>query len=174
MIKILKLDHRPKRDKRITTHCALVSRAFGAKYYYYTGIKDNNLEKSINKINEEWGNTLTIEYTNKPLEIINKHKKNNYFIIHLTMYGEKIIDKIKYIKKKNNILIIIGGPKVKSIYYQLADYNISITNQPQSEVGALTLILYFLNPNYLIYDKFDNAKKKIIPSKNKKNIINLK
>jgi len=37
MIEILRLGHRKKRDARLSTHVALVSRAFGASKIYYSG-----------------------------------------------------------------------------------------------------------------------------------------
>ena len=46
-ISVLRLDHRLPRDERITTHVALVARAFGASEMIYTGQYDSGLEKSI-------------------------------------------------------------------------------------------------------------------------------
>ena len=43
-IYILRLGHRPERDKRITTHVALTARAFGAKGIFVS-TKDEVLEK---------------------------------------------------------------------------------------------------------------------------------
>jgi len=173
MISILKLDHRPERDKRITTHCALVARAFGANKFYYSGIEDNNIKKNIDAVNNKWGSKFEIEYTAKPIKLLVELKKKNK-IIHLTMYGEKIITQINTIKQNNNIIIVVGGPKVEKRYYELADYNISITNQPQSEVGALAITLYLLNPQYLEQDFFDNQKIKITPSNKYKKVTTLK
>lgn len=39
-IYILRLGHRPKRDRRVTTHVILVARAFGAKGVYISDIID--------------------------------------------------------------------------------------------------------------------------------------
>ncbi|HOD89483.1 MAG TPA: tRNA (cytidine(56)-2'-O)-methyltransferase [archaeon] len=171
---VLKLNHRPERDKRITTHCALVGRAFLADSFYFSGVNDKKLIMTIKNISKNWGGKYNIKYISKPIEFIKKEKKKNTIIIHLTMYGEKIIDKIdelKKIKKKKNFLIIIGGPKVQKEYYELADYNISVTNQPHSEVASLAILLYLLNPESLINEKFNNAKIKIIPCKCGKKVI---
>jgi tRNA (cytidine56-2'-O)-methyltransferase len=174
MIEILKLDHRPFRDKRITTHCALVARAFGANNFYYSGIEDNEFENNIFQINKQWGQiSFKTKYILKPIEFVEKYKGIK---IHLTMYGEQITKKIKEIenlKIKNNILIIIGGPKVEKFFYNNSTYNISVTNQPHSEVAALTLILYFLNPEYLDMISFKDTKIKINPSGDRKKVISL-
>ena len=178
MIKILKLDHRPERDKRITTHCALVARAFHAKEFYYSGIEDKRIETNIIDINDKWGGAFKVKYLDKPLMFLKNIKlKEKLIIIHLTMYGEQIkenILKIKEENKKKDILIIVGGPKVPKEYYELADFNISITNQPQSEVGALAITLYLINPDVLNEMDFKNTKIKVIPNKFGKNVINLK
>ncbi|MDD3178077.1 MAG: tRNA (cytidine(56)-2'-O)-methyltransferase [Candidatus ainarchaeum sp.] len=174
MIKIIKLDHRPLRDKRITTHCALVSRTFGADEFLYAGVCDKELEKNIINTNERWGDLgFKIKFIKEPLEFVKKYKGNGT-IIHLTMYGGKILEYIENIKKnKKEMLIIIGGPKVPGEYYKLADFNISVTNQPHSEVAALAIILNYINPEYLEKDLF-KSNIKIIPNKDHKNVINLK
>jgi tRNA (cytidine56-2'-O)-methyltransferase len=165
-INILKLDHRPERDKRITSHCALVSRAFGAKNIYYSGIEDINFEKNIKDVCKRWGGNFKTNYLKKPLSFVKKEKENGCLIVHLTMYGEKLEKKIKNIKKNKNILIIVGGPKVPREYYNISDYNISIGSQPHSEVAALALCIYFLD-NDCLNKKF-KSNLKIIPNKNKK------
>ncbi|MBS8122191.1 tRNA (cytidine(56)-2'-O)-methyltransferase [Candidatus Vampirococcus lugosii] len=172
-IKILKLDHRPLRDKRITTHCALVSRAFKANSFFYSGIQDKNIEKNVLEINNKFGSSFEINYTQKPYELVKKLKKEKYIIIHLTMYGENITKKIKEIKNNKNILLIVGGPKVEHKYYEIANYNIGVTNQPHSEVAAIAMILYLID-NKSIENKDYNSEIKIIPNNDNKNVINLK
>ncbi len=170
---ILRLDHRPFRDKRITTHCALVSRAFGATDFYFSGVQDNTIVEVINKINNKWGSDFKIEYIEEPLELVKKFKQEGGIVIHLTMYGENISTKIKDIEKINNkILLIVGGSKVPKEYYELADYNVAVGNQPHSEVSALGIVLYMLDNNCL-NKEFNNSKIKIIPNNEYKKVINL-
>ena len=59
------------------------------------------------------------------------------------MYGEKLETAIKDLKTKldNDILIIVGAEKVPPQYFELADWNVSVGNQPHSEVAALALFL---------------------------------
>ena len=49
VIAVLRIGHRPERDKRITTHIGLVARAFGADTLYIT-TRDLQLEKSIHGV----------------------------------------------------------------------------------------------------------------------------
>lgn len=171
---ILRLDHRPFRDKRITTHCALVSRAFGAENFYFSGVEDPTIISVINKINEKWGGTFKIEYCADPIQFTKDFKDNDGIIIHLTMYGKNINSQLTEIQKhyNKNILLIVGGSKVPKEYYELANYNVAIGNQPHSEVSALGLILYMLDNNCL-NKEFEDTKIKIIPSNTFKNVINL-
>jgi len=174
-VNILKLDHRPERDKRITTHCALVSRTFGANEFYYSGIEDKNLKDGVAKIVKKWGGSFKVTYLSSPVMFVRNFKKEkDSIVIHLTMYGEQVVKIIPLIKQNKNILFIVGGPKVPKVYYDLADYNVSVTNQPHSEVAALAISLYLLYPERLEEDNFEGSDIQIIPNERGKNVINLK
>lgn len=163
MISVLRLNHR-KRDKRITTHCALTARAFGAEEMIFTGEEDPQIIESVEKVVKKWGGKFKIKHAkNWKKEIKNKKIK-----VHLTFYGERLNDKIKELRGKK-IQIIIGGEKVPREVYDKADYNISIGSQPHSEVAALAVFLYEYN-NHKIPENFKNWKIKITPSKKSKKI----
>lgn len=49
--------------------------------------------------------------------------------------------------------------------YQKSDYNISIGNQPHSEIAALAITLNELFEGKELNKKFSNAKIKVIPQK---------
>ncbi|MGN6629805.1 MAG: tRNA (cytidine(56)-2'-O)-methyltransferase, partial [Candidatus Nitrosocosmicus sp.] len=57
----------------------------------------------------------------------------------------------------------------KELYY-LADYNISIGNQPHSEIAALAIFLDRLFEGKQFDKEFSNGRMKIIPSDKGKNI----
>ena len=57
------------------------------------------------------------------------------------MYGMPLMEKMPEMKKQEKILIVVGSEQVPAEIYQLADYNISVTNQPHSEVAALAITL---------------------------------
>ena len=141
-IEILRLSHRIRRDPRISTHVALVSRAFGADKIYYSGDHDSSLENSVNKIVKQWGGSFKIEYIKDPLKLIKSSKSK---IINLSMYGLPLENEISKIKKHKDLLIIVGSEKVPIEIYKLSDYNISVTQQPHSEVSSLAILLEKLN-----------------------------
>lgn len=157
-IEVLRLNHRIGRDPRISTHVALTARAFGASKIYYSGQKDSALENNVIRVVEDFGGPFDIEYVKDDIELV-KNKKN-FLIVHLTMYGLNFED-ISLKLKNKNLFVIVGGEKVNSDFYKLADYNISVTSQPISEVSALGVFLH----NLIHYKKFFlNAKKLIVGS----------
>lgn len=156
-VEVLRLNHRIGRDPRISTHVALTARAFGAGKVFYSGDSDKGLEESVIKITEKFGGPFEIEHVKNDKDFVKNKKDNGYMIIHLTVYGK---DFRGYKKKfSNKLLIIVGGEKVEGEFYKMADFNLSVTNQPHSEVAALGVFLYeILGYN----NKFKNAKAIII------------
>ena len=78
-IEVLRIGQRIVRDDRVTTHVALVARAFGASKIYMNEINPE-IKDTINKINTTWGGKFEIEFiTNWKDVIISKKKyfKNN-------------------------------------------------------------------------------------------------
>ena len=166
MIAILRIGHRIHRDKRITTHVALAARTFGADIIYIDK-KDTNLEKNIQSICKRFGGNFQIKTG------INKNKiiKNwNGIIVHLTMYGENLINGLKKVDNKKDLLIIIGAEKVPPEIYQLSDFNISVGNQPHSEVAALAIFLDRYTKGEWIKNKY-NGKIQIIPKNEGKKVL---
>lgn len=159
MIEVLRLDHRIHRDPRISTHLALISRAFGASKIYYSGDKDSGMEETVNKVTSEFGGPFEIEYIKDYFKLI-KSKKN---IVHLSVYGLPVQNKIKEIQTFSDLLIIVGGSKVPPEVYNLSDFNISVTNQPHSELAALAIFLDRYYDGKELDKKFDNFKSVIIP-----------
>jgi len=168
MITILRLNHRSKRDKRVSTHVGLVSRAFGATDLVYSGEKDEVLEDSIKKVVKRWGGSFKINYSKDFIKTIKLYKKKGFIIIHLTMYGLELDKTVKNIDSKKNLLIVVGGEKVPREVYDLSDFNLSITNQPHSEIAALALTLDRLKKGEEFNIDFKNANLKIKPSNGSK------
>ncbi len=168
---VLRLGHRRERDKRVTTHCALVARAFLAKKMYYSGEKDEKLEEKIRKVNETFGGEFSVEYVKDWKSLI---KDFEGLKVHLTMYGIPLTEKLNSIREKDKILVIIGSTKVPREVFMLSDFNISISNQPHSEIAALAIFLDKMFEEKEFYHEFKNAKFRIIPSERGKKVMRLK
>ncbi|MBU0586258.1 tRNA (cytidine(56)-2'-O)-methyltransferase [Candidatus Micrarchaeota archaeon] len=167
----MRLGHRLPRDERMTTHVALVSRAFGAERIIYAGQHDSSFEESIKKIVENWGGAFSVSYSKKPESELLKLKKSGYGIVHLTMYGMPLPEKLEEIAKHEKLVVIIGAEQVPRPFYELADFNISITNQPHSEVAALAITLDRLMQGKELMRKSFSGKISIEPSEKGKKTI---
>jgi tRNA (cytidine56-2'-O)-methyltransferase len=139
MITVLRLGHRKTRDARLSTHCGLVARALGAGSIVYSGERDAGLIESIRKVDKNWGKAIRVSYEKNWRKTVRGFKGTK---VHLTMYGIPVQKKIREVRKKRNILVIIGSEKVPGEVYGLADYNLAVTNQPHSEVAALAIFLH--------------------------------
>ena len=170
MIVVLRLSHRLARDQRISTHCGLVSRALGADRIIYSGDQDSDIVSNIEDINARWGGSFSASYEKEWKRVIGDYKRKKFSIVHLTMYGQPIQGKIKALRKKTNILLVIGGEKVPPEIYSLADGNIAVTNQPHSEVAALAIFLHEYFSGKELEKKFKGARLRIIPQDNGKKV----
>ena len=163
---VLRIGHRPERDKRITTHVALTSRAFGASRMYLSK-PDSRVVTTIDEVVAKFGGDFEIE----PLSNPRKFAKNwEGRIVHLTMFGlplEDFEDKLR--EEQSPKLFIVGAEKVPPWTFEYADYNISIGNQPHSEVSALAISLSRLNENYV--DQEFGGPLRVIPSGNHRKMI---
>ena len=174
LVTVFKIGHRISRDKRITTHLALVSRAFGANKIIIAGEKDDKILISVTKVVSEWGGDFTIKFIphDSWKEYIDRWKDQQQLIIHLTMYGANLghfQHSKEFIQLKsspsmlNKTVVIVGGTKVPGKVFRQADWNIAITNQPHSEVGSLAVFLNHLITNSLELS-FSNSIREIQPS----------
>jgi len=164
-INVLRLDHRLKRDARITTHVCLTSRAFGASKIYLSGEEDEKLMKNVKDLVARWGGNFQIEYKKNYINLIEEWQNNGGEIIHLTMYGSQVQDIIEEIKESpKDKLIIVGGSRVPTKVYKKSDYNVSITKQPHSEVSSLAIFQHMLMDGSEFDLEFDDAVFEVIPT----------
>ena len=172
-VAVLRIGHRLVRDDRTTTHAVLVSRAMGSEVIYMTDV-DDEIKKTLDKVNKRWGGEkeFRLEIIDNWKKILKTWKENGGKVVHLTMYGAPINQKIKEIKElSQRILVIIGAEKVPKEVYFLADYNIAIGSQPHSEIAALAIFLDRIFEGNQFNKSFLDEKMKIIPSDKGKNVI---
>jgi len=168
MITVLRIGHRISRDKRITTHVALVARAFGADKILID-TEDKKIEKTIRSTCDRFGGNFEIKTGIDKKKVI---RDWNGIIVHLTMYGEELKKTINRINKNRDLLIIVGAEKVPPYIYEKADFNISIGNQPHSEVAALAIFLDRYTKGLWQNKRFDGKIKIIASNKEKKVVSN--
>jgi tRNA (cytidine56-2'-O)-methyltransferase len=166
MISVLRIGHRPFRDKRITTHVALVARAFGADSIFID-THDEKIEENIHAVCNRFGGGFSIETGISPMKMIKNWKGS---IVHLTMYGETVEESLKVLDPKKDLLLIVGAEKVPPQFYDVADINVAVGNQPHSEVAAVAIFLDRFTNQSWEKKQFD-GKMTIIPSKHGKKVV---
>lgn len=170
-IVVLRYGHRITRDYRVTSHCCLVARAFGAEKIIIDGLEDASLAGEFENIVKNWGGDFRIEFTDSWKKTLLHHKNAGFKVVHATMYGKPLGGKIAKIRKCDKILVVIGSQKVEKEVYELSDYNVSVTLQPHSEIAALAVILDYVFEGVELNKKFKNAKLKIVPCNKGKKIL---
>ncbi|MBN1432843.1 MAG: tRNA (cytidine(56)-2'-O)-methyltransferase [Methanomicrobiaceae archaeon] len=160
---ILRLGHRPERDRRVTTHVGLTARALGAEGMYLAS-DDKNIKKSIEDVAGRWGGDFFVSNNVGWKRCINEWKADGGVVVHLTMYGIPMTSGIAEIKEHDKVLVVVGAEKVPSDIYGMADYNISVTTQPHSEISSLALFLDHLFDGSTLDLEFPDAELKIEPT----------
>jgi len=164
---VLRYGHRFYRDQRVTTHCCLVARAFGAERIIIIGEEDNSIINGIKKVNKNWGGSFEVEFADSWREQMRILKEKGFKIVHLTMYGKPIQHCIEEIRSNKKVAVVIGSQKVEIDVYKESDYNIAITKQPHSEIAALAVFLdWYFNGSEL--DKKFRGAKIVLSEKNEK------
>ena len=168
-IRVLRIGHRFVRDYRTLTHLCLVSRALGAETVYLEEIDDGLLE-GIRSVNESWGGRFEVVKVGSWKAAVAEARREGRTVIHLTMYGLPIQEKLEELRTHSRFLVAVGGPKVPGEAYKLADYNIAVTSQPHSEIAALAILLHELQEGEELKKEFGPAKMKIVPSERGKKV----
>jgi tRNA (cytidine56-2'-O)-methyltransferase len=161
-IEVLRLAHRPERDKRMTTHVCLTARAFGAGRVHVDA-GDPELVERISRVTEQFGGDLRVETGVNARHVV---KDTDLRVVHLTMYGENVAewdeDRWEDLRSGPGVLVVVGATKVPREFYDLADVNAAVGNQPHSEVAALAVFLDRLTGGEALLQDM-GGKLKVIP-----------
>lgn len=164
---VLRLGHRPFRDKRVTTHVGLVARAFGANGLLLS-VEDDGLIESLKDVIDRWGGDFSVKAVKDWRDYLKNWKG---LIVHLTMYGGSVDDKIEEIRETTeDILVVVGAEKVPPDVFKRAHHNISVGSQPHSEIAALAIFLDRFYRGQQLKRKF-RGKMEIIPSDDGKKVV---
>lgn len=170
VIEVVRIGQRLVRDDRVTTHVALVARAFGASKIFMTEVNPE-IKETIEKINKTWGGDFIIEFIDSWKHVVKKKKADGFKIVHLTMYGEDINDAQRDLSEDEDLVVVVGAEKVPREIYELADYNVGVGSQPHSEISALAILLDRIHKGGQFNKDFPGGKRKIIPTKKGKNVL---
>jgi len=163
---VLRIGHRPQRDKRVTTHVALSSRALGAAGVL-VDTRDPVLEENVKSVTERFGGDFTIK---TGVEWKKEIKKFQGTVVHLTMYGQRLDETLPKVPRDRDLLIVVGAEKVPFDAYKDSDLNISVGNQPHSEIAALAIFLDRFTDGKTLYSDL-NGQMTVVPNERGKTIV---
>lgn len=169
-IVVLRLGHRPERDKRITTHVGLTARALGARGMLLAS-DDKKITDNIEEMTGRWGGDFFVKNNINMMKEIRKWQEEGGKVCHLSMYGINLPDTVPELKKQDKLMIIVGAEKVPGEVYELADWNVAVGNQPHSEVAALAITMDRIAETDPLTVVFDHAELTVIPTAKGKRVI---
>lgn len=165
MITVLRLGHRRGRDDRISTHVGLTARQFGADRIIYSGEHDAKMLDSLEDVASRWGGEFQVSYEEAWRPIL---RDVTGTAVHLTMYGIPHTDQLPAVRDAvvdddEDLLVVVGGEKVRPEVYDLVDHNLSVGTQPHSEVAALAVFLHDLFEGEELGRDFSGADIRVVP-----------
>lgn len=173
VLTVLRLGHRPQRDKRLTTHVCLTARALGADRVLVDRV-DPRVEATVEDVTARFGGPFVVEMGVRWRKTLRDHGGPT---VHLTMYGELLDDVIGDLRDAwspdaagmegaggpEDLLVVVGAGKVPGDVYELVDRNVAVGNQPHSEVAALGVLLHALHGGTAAPRAFEDAQVRVVP-----------
>jgi len=156
---VLRLGHRPERDERLTTHVCLTARALGADAVHVDG-NGSGPVGTAREVTRRFGGEFEAGTVESPRSVMRGYDGN---VVHLTMYGEPVQDVIEEVRDEP-VLAVVGAGKVDGWVYGEVDYNVGVTNQPHSEVAALSVFLHEYFDGDELDVSFEGGEIEVVPS----------
>ncbi|MDY6762088.1 MAG: tRNA (cytidine(56)-2'-O)-methyltransferase [Candidatus Nanohaloarchaea archaeon] len=168
MVTVLRLGHRRGRDDRISTHVGLTARQFGADRIIYSGEQDDSMLASVRDVVDRWGGPFDVVYEEDWRPVIDGFDGT---VAHLTMYGIDYSEELETLRGavgNDDLLVVVGGERVPSQVFDLADHNLAVGHQPHSEVAALAVFLHDLYAGEELDRTFEDAEIEVVPNEDGK------
>lgn len=161
----------------MTTHVALVARAFGASEFILSDVIDQAVKTTVEKIVASWGGRFRFEMGKPWKQVIREWRSRGGVVVHLSAYGENIqtsdvVERIRALDK--DIMTVVGSQKVPKEFFSpdVSDFNVAVGNQPHSEVSSLAVFLDRFFGGKELAMEFRGARLRIIPQKRGKKMVN--
>lgn len=135
----------------------------------YVDTGDNVLERNVQSVCDRFGGPFKVTTGVKFREAV---KNFDGKVVHLTMYGQRVDEALKKIPKDEDIMIVVGAEKVPPEVYERADFNVSVGNQPHSEISALAIFLDRFTEGRALYDD-RGGKMTVVPNERGKTVVSL-
>ena len=140
----------------------LTARAVGASEIIFTGKKDAKMVRYVNNLEKTWGGRFKISFVKNYKEALDSATK--YMKVYLTRYGIPL-QKLSYqLNTYKNIMLIVSSDKASSpTLHKLADFNVSITEQPHCGCAAIAIFLHDFYRGRELAMHFENARYRVVP-----------
>jgi tRNA (cytidine56-2'-O)-methyltransferase len=171
-VAVLRYGHRPGRDDRMTTHVGLTARALGADRVIFPDNAGQSVE-TVRGVTDRFGGPFVVERRDDQRAVV-RHWRG--VVVHLTMYGEPIQDVEAEIRAATRagdeaLLVVVGGEKVPWALYERADFNVSVTNQPHSEIAGLAVFLDRFFEGEELDREWVDADRRVVPEATGKTVV---
>jgi tRNA (cytidine56-2'-O)-methyltransferase len=136
--------------------------------------EDKVVESTIRDVTNRFGGPFEVQSGIPWKQTIRDWRALRGRIVHLTAYGlplPKILPEIQ--QTDADLLVVVGSEKMPGEIFKIADWNVSVTNQPMSEVAALAVFLDWFRQHREFDHEFSKAQVQIIPSRTGKEIQQL-
>ncbi len=148
----------------------LTARAFGASEMMFTRRKDQRIMRYVGRIQKNWGGKFEVSFIRSYKEALKSATK--YKKVYLTRYGIPL-NKLTYVLNtyKNIMLIVSSKEAPQKVLDDLADFNVSITEQPHCSVASIAIFLHDFYRGREFAMHFENAKYKIAPKEHGVSVV---
>jgi tRNA (cytidine56-2'-O)-methyltransferase len=121
--------------------------------------------QTLRDVVERWGGDFTVRDGISWRQCIREWKVSGGTVVHLTMYGLRLSDAVGELRGMDRILLVAGAEKVPGEVYGLADYNISVSTQPHSEISGVAIFLDRLFLGETMDREYPGAPMRIVPGR---------
>lgn len=133
--------------------------------------EDKVVESTIRDVTERFGGPFSVRSGVSWRKAVRDWKSIGGKIVHLTAYGVPLPRVLPDIQGMTyDMMVVVGSEKMPGEMFRLADWNVSVTNQPMSEVAALAIFLDWYRNHSFLDHEFSEAQVRIIPSEHEKKI----
>ena len=140
----------------------LTARALGASEMIFASKRDAKIIRYMSSLEKEWGGKFKISFVKSYKVALDNAVKSKK--VYLTRYGMPL-SKLTYILNTyKNIMLMVSSVKASSkILHNIADFNVSVTDQPHCASAAIAVFLHNFYRGRELAMHFENAKYKVIP-----------
>ena len=136
--------------------------------------EDKVVESTIRDVTNRFGGPFDVQSGKPWKQAVREWRAIGGRIVHLTAYGlplPKMLPEI--LDAEEDVLVVVGSEKMPGEIFKVADWNVSVTNQPMSEVAALAIFLDWFKQHREFEHEFSKAQVQIVPSRSGKEIQTL-